>query len=220
MLNHRLGRRWAARGLAALLAATMLGGCSSLSGSSDGSSSPSIGDRFSQLLGGSSQPVGSGASTSNTEAQDCPEVFIRNGASTLSVGASGRAATGTDVRFQATITDTVRECRLNGGQIGASVGIRGRIIVGPAGAPPATDIPLRVALVQEGATPKTIFTKLYRVNVAIPAGEGNTPYSFVAEDVVYPVPVGDAGDTYVFYVGFDPAGLRAEPAPRAAKKKK
>ena len=102
----------------------------------------------------------------------------------------------------------------------ASVGIRGRIIVGPAGAPASADIPLRVALVQEGPSPKTIFTKLYQTSVVVPSDQTNVPYSFVAEDVVYPLPVGSEGDSYVFYVGFDPEGLRTQPAPRKAAKKK
>jgi hypothetical protein len=46
------------------------------------------------------------------------------------------------------------------------------------------------------------------------------PYSCVAEDVVYPVPQGGAGDSYVFYIGFDPNGLKSQPAPRPAKRAK
>ncbi len=201
--------------VAAAFGVVVLGGCGSLSGSTtSSSSSPSLSDRFGQLFGGRSQPVGSGASTADTDVQDCPDVFIRNGASTYAVGS------GADMRFQATITDNARECKLNGGQIMASVGIRGRIIVGPAGAPASADIPLRIALVQEGSTPKTIFTKLYPTSVAVPSDQTNVPYSFVAEDVVYPLPTGSEGDSYVFYVGFDPNGVKAQPAPRKAAKKK
>jgi hypothetical protein len=45
-------------------------------------------------------------------------------------------------------------------------------------------------------------------------------FSLVAEDVVYPVPPGADGDSYVFYIGFDPQALKPEPKPRMAKKKK
>jgi hypothetical protein len=41
----------------------------------------------------------------------------------------------------------------------------------------------------------------------------------VAEDMVYPVPLGAAGDSYIFYIGFDPQALKPEPKPKAAKKK-
>jgi hypothetical protein len=45
-------------------------------------------------------------------------------------------------------------------------------------------------------------------------------FSLVAEDVVYPVPAGNAGDSYVFYIGFDPQALKPEPKARMAKRKK
>jgi hypothetical protein len=38
--------------------------------------------------------------------------------------------------------------------------------------------------------------------------------------VVYPVPSGSDGDSYVFYIGFDPQALKPEPKPRMARKKK
>ena len=46
------------------------------------------------------------------------------------------------------------------------------------------------------------------------------PFSLVIEDLLYPVPVGAAGNSYIFYIGFDPQALKPEPKPRAAKKKK
>jgi hypothetical protein len=50
--------------------------------------------------------------------------------------------------------------------------------------------------------------------------EGSSvPFSLVAEDLVYPVPPGATGDSYVFYIGFDPQALKPEPKARATKKK-
>jgi hypothetical protein len=48
---------------------------------------------------------------------------------------------------------------------------------------------------------------------------GSEPFSLVGEDLVYPVPLGATGDSYVFYIGFDPQALKPEPKPRATKKK-
>jgi hypothetical protein len=45
------------------------------------------------------------------------------------------------------------------------------------------------------------------------------PFSLVAEDVVYPVPPGAAGDSYIFYIGFDPQALKPEPKPATRRKK-
>ena len=148
----------------------------------------------------------------------CPPVSIRAGASTYAVAAPGKQAVGNDVRFQATITKTARDCTLNGGQITARIGIQGRVIAGPAGAPATVEVPLRVAVVQGGVTEKTIATKVYRTTVAM-AEAGSVPFSLVAEDLVYPAPSGAVGDTYIFYIGFDPQALKPEPKPKAAKKK-
>ncbi len=93
----------------------------------------------------------------------------------------------------------------------------GRIISGPAGAPPTVDVPMRVALVQEGAPEKVIVTKAFRTTVTM-EGE-NTEFSLVAEDITYPIPTPEANDKYVFYVGFDPAALKPEPTARGKKKR-
>lgn len=212
----------------AVAASAALAGCGggSMFGSSGGSSSgssfgSSISSRFSQLFGSKSQEASttSSPSTQATENSDlsCPSVTIRYGASTLSVGLPGKPASGSDLRYQGSITRTARDCNLQGGQITARIGIMGRIISGPAGAPPTVDVPMRVALVQEGAPEKVIVTKAFRTTVAM-EGE-NTEFSLVAEDVTYPVPTEAANEKYVFYVGFDPAALKPEPAPRGKKKR-
>lgn len=222
MAGRRLKR--AAVAALAVAASAALSGCGggSMFGSSGGSSSgSSFGSRFSQLFGSKSQEAStaSAPSTQATENSDltCPSVAIRFGASTLSVGLPGKPASGSDLRYQGTITRTARDCNLQGGQITARIGIMGRIIAGPAGAPPTVDVPMRVAVVQEGAPEKVIITKAFRTTVTM-EGE-NTEFSLVAEDVTYPTPTEAANDKYIFYVGFDPAALKPEPAARGKKKR-
>ena len=109
----------------------------------------------------------------------CPTVAIRAGASTYTVGVPGQPASGTDVRYQATIGETARECDYNTDthQIAIKVGIRGRVIVGPAGAPPAVEVPLRVAVVEDGVSAKTIATKAYTITVSL-SGNGRRDLQF------------------------------------------
>lgn len=200
-------------------AGLVLSGCGSVS---------SVGDRFSQLFGSSGSsntqaqlvgtppaPYGSGGggATAGPGApyQDCPGVAIREGASTLQVGLKpGAVSDNNEVRYQGTITRNARDCTQFGGQVNARVGIQGRIIVGPAGAPPVVDVPIRVAVVQEGVQPKTIATKLYRTQVDL-AGQDNVSFSFVAEDVAFPTPTPETVSAYVIYIGFDPEGGRTAP---------
>jgi hypothetical protein len=149
---------------------------------------------------------------------DCPQVTIRAGASTYAVAAPGQQAIGNAVRYQATITKMARDCTKAGGEITARIGIQGRVIAGPAGAPPSIEVPLRVAVVQGGVGEKVIATKAYRTTVNMGEDE-SVPFTFVAEDLVYPAPSGRAADNYIFYVGFDPQLVSASPAKPAKKKK-
>jgi hypothetical protein len=192
------------------------GGGSMLSSSSDGSST--IGSRFSQLFGSGSdaraQLVGTPPDPAAVADPSCPSVAIREGTATYAVGAQGKPATGGDLRFQGTLVRYARDCTRIGGQVNARIGVEGRVIVGPAGAPQAIDLPIRIALVQEGVQPKTIATKLYNTPVDL-GDRTNVPFSFVAEDFSYPIPSPAAAEAYVFYIGFDPNAVKPE---RPAKK--
>jgi hypothetical protein len=203
------------------VAGALLSGCGggSMFGSSSDGSSPSMGSRFSQLFGSKSQAVGEAAPPPVDNELSCPPVSIRAGASTFAMAAPGKQAVGNDLRYQATITRTARDCTQSGDQITARIGIQGRLIAGPAGTPGTVEIPLRVAVVQGGVQEKTIATKVYRTTVSMSEAT-NVPFSLVAEDMVYPVPPGAAGDSYIFYIGFDPQALRPEPPARPARKKK
>jgi hypothetical protein len=145
-------------------------------------------------------------------------VSIRAGASTYAVGLPGKPATGSDLRYQATITRTARDCTLNSGQITARIGIQGRVIAGQAWTPGPVQIPVRVAAVQGGIREKTIATKAYQTTVEM-SDSSSVPFSLVIEDLVYPAPPGAEGDSYIFYIGFDPQALKPEPGPAKRKKK-
>lgn len=216
MENARSASAWRRSATAGLMLAVAL--------SASPASSQSLSDRFKSLFGGGSDkpadstPPAPAAPVQGQPYEDCPSVTVRSGASTYAVAAPGKQAVGNDVRFQATITRMARECIQNGAEITARVGIQGRIIAGPAGAPSSVEIPLRVAVVQGGVGEKVIASKAYRTTVAM-SEDGSVPFSFVAEDLVYPVPPGSTSDSYIFYVGFDPQVLTSEPKTRPKKKK-
>jgi hypothetical protein len=177
---------------------------------------PTISDRFSQLFGGKSQAVGELAAASDGTELDCPVVKIRAGASTYAVAPPGKEPVASELRYQATITRTARDCRRSSGQIIARIGVQGRIIAGPAGAPATVEIPLRVAVVQAGVNEKVISTKVYRTTVSMSEDTG-VPFSIVGEDLTYAMLPGLTSENYIFYIGFDPQAVTPEPKPSRRK---
>jgi hypothetical protein len=200
-----------------VLAAAVAGGLACLAAPA---SAQSLTDRFKSLFGGKDEPASSApAAPAEPDTGDltCPPVTVRAGAATYAVAAPGKEPVGNDLRFQATITRMARECSVNGGVFTARIGIQGRVIAGPAGAPSSVQVPIRVAVVHGGVSEKTIATKAYQTTVNM-TESGSEPFTLVAEDLTYPVPTGGAGDSYIFYIGFDPQALKPErPAPRRKK---
>ncbi len=214
----RAGRLCVAFALAA--AGALLSGCSGASNMyaapPEAEPLPTIGDRFNQLFGKKSQAVGEATPAADGVEPDCPIVKIRAGASTYAVAAPGKQPVGSDIRYQATVTRTARDCTRSSGQIIARVGIQGRVIAGPAGAPATVEIPLRVAVVQTGIHEKVLATKVYRTTVSM-TEDSSVPFSLVGEDLAYSMPSGATSESYVFYIGFDPQAVT--PEPKAARRK-
>jgi hypothetical protein len=200
MGDNRLARVMAAAAVAGGLACLMAAPASA----------QSITDRFKSLFGGKLDEEPATTAPGAAVPQDtgdltCPPVTVRAGASTYAVAAPGKQPVGNDLRFQATISKMARECTVNGGVITARIGIQGRVIAG------------RVAVVQGGVSEKTIATKAYQTTVNMTEG-GSEPFTLVAEDLTYPAPPGAVGDSYIFYIGFDPQSLKPErPAPKKKK---
>jgi hypothetical protein len=174
---------------------------------------PTISERWDQIFGGSGKV--SETAADGTEA-DCPVVKVRAGASTYGVAPPGRQPVASELNFQATITRTARDCRrMANNQVGVRVGVQGRVIAGPAGAPASVEVPVRVAIVQTGVQERVLTTKVYRTTVAMTEAGGS--FSIVGEDLVFNMPANLTSDSYVFYVGFDPQAIT--PAPKSARRK-
>lgn len=213
--THQIGFRRRGMVAALVLLGPTLAGCSSVP------EMPSL----SSLLGSNST-----AATSNASAApklplnfECPAVTIRRGAGTYSVSANPAEPNALNLRYQVDVGDTARECRLMGTMLSMKVGVQGRVILGPAGAPGQVDVPLRIAVVREGVEPQTIVSKLQRVVVTVPPNDFNILFTHVEDDLTFPMPKGNAIDSYIVYVGFDPLGLqemdknKKKPSPKSAR---
>jgi hypothetical protein len=223
-----------------------LAGCSSVSGmlGTSTSSSPPPATSDSEVLSGGTQEGVDGPrkdSLTNmllgtpkpgvTEADQafkaddlpCPEVTVRPSAGTLLLGSKGSIGevNAMDLRYQGTLVRFARECKTVAGVMTMKIGIEGRIITGPAGGPGQVDVPLRLAVVQEGPSPKTVVSKFVRIPVTVTPENSTVDFTQIDPDVAFPLPrpLG-ALSQYVVYVGFDPASAAPKPKQQAPRRKR
>ena len=200
--------------IAAPMLAVLLAGC----GSSSLSSSLSSLNIF------DSNKATQSAAADGTPAEpadiECPSVTVRTGASTLMIADTSKGAESgvLNLRYQGTIIRTARECNVAGGTMTMKVGVEGRVITGPAGGPGTIDVPLRIAIVQEGVNPKPIASRFARIPVTIASDNDRVNFSHIEPDISFPMPPGGDIDTYVVYVGFDTLTQPEKKAPVAKRK--
>ena len=217
--------------LAVTLTAAALGGCTSVANLIPGS--PSTEKPASSTSSAASGGAAGGAAvdtaapgTTPTTAMDeynCPDVTVRPGTATLMVNTpkpAGAELTAMDLRYQGTLVRFSRECGVRPGFMTMKVGVYGRVITGPAGGPGTVDVPLRIAVVQEGPEPKTVVSKLARLSVNVAGEPAFADFTHVDQDVTFPLPR-NAPDiaNYVVYVGFDPAAASPRPAAPARRRR-
>ena len=212
MRGERNRQTRALLGLVTLLGpALVLGGCGS-----SGSGGTDILGSFSGSTAG--KPAGSGDSLAVIASNDtpCPEMQIRNGASTLIVSRTGGQGEPSplDVRYQGSFVRLARECHLNAGLLTIKVGVEGRVVTGPAGVPGTVNVPLRIAVVDEGVQPKTLVSHFATVPVTVNNAVDNVTFTHIDSDLSFPAPNPVfRADSYVIYVGFDPLGAKEQKKP-------
>src|SRR5476649_1230142 len=114
-----------------------------------------------------SKPNADGSISANkvtNSAIDCPGMMVRSGASTWQVPGG---TTSTNLRYQGSLGQLARECAVLGDAMTIKVGVEGRVLVGPKGGAGSVAVPLRIALVQEGPQPKSVWTKFYSVPINV-----------------------------------------------------
>jgi hypothetical protein len=185
--------------------------------SADAAAAPADGSftsRVKSLFSGNSASLKSAADV------NCPPVEYRQGAATWAVNGPAAENSAMSLRYQASFTQTARECLVSDSTLTIKVGIQGRIVLGPAGSAGVINVPLRYALVREDLHPRTLWTRLFTVPVTVPADQLNVTWLHVQEEMTVPRPSPQELEAYVIYVGFDPeGGPKAAARPKTARAK-
>lgn len=203
-----------ARGLVGLALALALAGCASgenLDGAFGGQDT-GVATGNAAGVNSAATPaltVGTGA---NAVTYACPSVTVRTGAGTWQVTEGGA------LRYQGNVGQLARECSIVGQTMTIKVGIEGRVLLGEKGSPGTVRVPVRLAVVEEGPSPKTITTKFFTVPVEIPAGQQQSAFTVVEDQLSFPLPKPDEVERYVVYVGYDPQGEKPKPTSSRPRK--
>ena len=133
----------------------------------------------------------------------CPRVELLGGTAALMIYERGGEGDARQVRYQASISQTARECADLGAEVGIRVGVQGRVLAGPVGGPGTLDVPIRIAMLDPEGQP--VSSNLARTSVTIPQGQTGVSFSYVDESITFPIPEGGLG-AYRIVVGFDQGG--------------
>jgi hypothetical protein len=134
----------------------------------------------------------------------CPRIEIRDGSNVWRQGGEGPL----ELRYQATIMELARECRVDGQTMTIRVGLEGRVLTGPKGEGGRLTLPIRIAVTQGLSNP--VWTRLYQVPIDVPAGSPSVTFTQVEEQVQFPLPDSEALARYIIFVGFDNQAAQPE----------
>jgi hypothetical protein len=139
----------------------------------------------------------SAATDKKDQTLDCPEIRVPSGESSLRVGGEGSAS----VRHQFAVGQVARECGVAGKDLTIKVGVKGRLVLGPAGTPGSYSAPLRIAVRQQ-TNEKILVSKVFTVGATIAPGTSGADFTVVTEPLVVPFTTEHAADDYEVVVGF------------------
>jgi hypothetical protein len=144
---------------------------------------------------------------------DCPLIDIRQGAATLTIPPPPPDGSNDAMllKYQGSFVRAARDCKVVNGQLVMTIGVQGRVIVGPAGGPGEVEVPLRLAVVDQALSgTKTILTKLIRIPVTVTSDDADALFTHIENNFAFPLPSSAELDNYLVYIGFDPIGAAAE----------
>jgi hypothetical protein len=154
--------------------------------------------------------------TKPEEQLECPEIIVLDGTAAHRV--YNGPETNDSLKYQYALGDVARQCILQGNQIAMKVGIEGQVLLGPAGAPGAFTVPVRVAVVRE-TDDVPLVSKLYTANVTVPPGQTEGSFTIVTEPLTAPFIQQHTAEDYSIKVGIDTGGPQPKPNPHPRKKR-
>jgi len=203
----RVSRRLFSASLLALLA-----GCSSLGFGGGGDKQPATDVTVAPAAGaaGSAQPVTGGQAYI---AGKCPQVVIRDEASTYRTYAKGAKDDPNQLTYQASLAQATRQCTSDGTSLGINIAAQGRLVAGPMGSSGTVTLPVHVAVMDNNTA---LYDKTINFTAEIPPGETTTQFLFTANDIKV---AGGSGGFTIVQLSFDQGPQKPAKAEKPARRK-
>ncbi|MCL2452190.1 MAG: hypothetical protein FWD08_00835 [Alphaproteobacteria bacterium] len=145
----------------------------------------------------------------------CPEVVVLEGTA-ASQAYAGSPPSNANLRYQYALTDTARECKVEDDQLVLKIGVAGKVLLGPAGAPGSFNVPVRMAVLHETDN-SPVTSKLYHAPVTIGPSESEASFTIVSDPLEVPFIQDHAEQDYTIKVGID-EGPSTEKSPGKGNK--
>ncbi|HET6379027.1 MAG TPA: hypothetical protein VFG05_12095 [Methylocella sp.] len=139
----------------------------------------------------------------------CPDFIILEGAAASRVY-SADPPVAANLRHQFSITDTARECSLDGDKLSLKAGVAGKVLLGPAGSAGTFSVPVRISVLRKQDN-EPLVTKIYRAAVTVPPGATQSDFTIVSEPLRVPFVQDHAEEDYTIKAGIE-EGPAAEKA--------
>src|SRR5579863_5683577 len=132
----------------------------------------------------------------------CPEIGIQDGTADDRVYGGGDDQSNANVRYQFSIVNFARDCQILDKQYQMKVGVEGRVLLGPQGAPGTYEAPIRVVVINRSDSSATI-SKLYQAPAAVAPGQTEGPFTLVTDPLSVPITGKFSDQDYEIKIGFD-----------------
>ena len=130
----------------------------------------------------------------------CPRFSVWPRDHHVTIYEKGKAGDGLAVIHRGEITQTARECQIQGTRVTVKYGFSGRILLGPKGRPGVVALPVNVFVTD--AKRARVLTDKSAVSVAVNLDKPIAYFSTV-QSVSFDVPVGARAGEFEIFVGFD-----------------
>jgi hypothetical protein len=132
----------------------------------------------------------------------CPRFAVWPRDHHVTIYEQGRVGDGLAVLHRGEITQTARECQIQGTRVTVKYGFSGRVLLGPKGQPGMISLPVNVFVTD--AKRARITSEPGKIEVSVSA-EKPVGYFSAVRTVSFDVPVGSRPGEFEVFVGFDQA---------------